>query len=307
MSEHATRVRRHAQDRTTHTSAVLCDDAQQADFTFHRFTPGSGRLGILQVLIHGNSYDHRYWDADPVNGHEYSFVDHMVGLGYDVLAVDLPGAGPGRRPDADGIGFAHLGEALSSAVARFRAELGASTKVALIGHSLGTILAVYTQAWWPVADAVVGTGVGFSSSLLPSPYGSGVRERLLLEPYADWPSDLRRQSFYYEPNADPAMIEYDNDVLKTALPRRVWAESIAVRNDRDRAGLGRITCPVFIQLGEFDPVLPGEFAETERNFWPHDVEVTVEQLDGAGHCFNLHRNPQHGWNRIDAFLRAALR
>lgn len=292
---------------STFTFPVPCDDDEDAELFCHRFSASGTRLGILQVLIHGNSYDHRYWDAGSVGGLDYSYIDHMVGRGYDVLAVDLPGTHPDRRPSADGIGFEHLGKAVSRATTSARDEIDDRTQVALIGHSLGTILAIYTQAWWPVAQAVVGTGVGFSSSLHPSPYGSGVREKLLLEPYAEWPAGLRRRSFYYEPNADPAMIEYDEAVLKTALPRRVWADSIAIRNDPERGGLSRVTCPVLIQLGEFDPVLRGEFAESERAFWPSGRLVKVEQLDGVGHCFNLHRHPQHGWDRIDDFLRAMLR
>lgn len=34
------------------------------------FHPARGeRHGVLQVLVHGTSYDHRYWDAGRFDGH----------------------------------------------------------------------------------------------------------------------------------------------------------------------------------------------------------------------------------------------
>lgn len=279
------------------------DDEKDCDLVGHHFSATDARTGILQVLVHGNSYDHRYWDAGRVNGKDYSYVNYMVERGYDVLAVDLPGTGDSGRPTGDGVGFDHVGKALSEAVTRTRDELGQVDKIALVGHSLGTILAVYMQARWPIADVLVCTGVGFSSSLLPSPYGPGVRENALLDPYPSVAPDLRREVFYHAPGVDPNVVAYDNEVLRTSLPRRLWADSIAIRNDPERAGLSRIACPVLIQLGEFDPVLPGSYADTERDFWPANTNVTVEQVDGMAHCLNLHHDPQRGWESIDRFLR----
>jgi alpha-beta hydrolase superfamily lysophospholipase len=52
-----------------------------------------------QVLMHGGTYDHRYWDAPAIDGIPYSYAREMAGRGYSVLAVDQLGAGraPGRR------------------------------------------------------------------------------------------------------------------------------------------------------------------------------------------------------------------
>lgn len=281
---------------------VRTDSESDATFAGHLHRALGSRRGVLQVLVHGVSYDHRYWDAETINGTRYSFVDYMTERGYDVLAVDLPGTGDSTRPPGDSVGFDHVGEALSVAAVQVRDQLGRGDKIALIGHSLGTMVQVYTQAHWPVADFLVGTGVGFSSSLLPSPHGPGVREQALLDAYPLLPPEHRSKVFYHHPTADTAVIDYDNRVLRTAIPRRIWKDSIEVRDDKTRAGVGEIACPTLIQLGQFDPVLPGQYAEQERAQWPAPAEVSVESIEGMGHCLNLHRHPERGWQSIDRFL-----
>lgn len=46
------------------------------------FYPAQGeRRRVLQVLVHGVSYDHRYWDAGTVNGQDYSYARYMAARG----------------------------------------------------------------------------------------------------------------------------------------------------------------------------------------------------------------------------------
>lgn len=282
---------------------VRADNAPTATFAGHLYRAQGPRRGILQVLVHGVSYDHRYWDAESINGNDYSYVAYMTEHGYDVLAIDLPGTGASTRPGGDSVGFDYVGEALAAASRQVRDHLSSGDKIAWIGHSLGTFVLVYAQARWPVADFLVSTGTGFSSSLLPSPYGPGVREQALSQPYPSLAPEHRSRVFYHHAAADPDVMEYDNRTLRTSIPRRIWKDSIAVRNDTALAKVADLTCPILIQMGEFDSVLPGKYARTERGQWPADTEVTVETIEGMGHSLNLHRRPERGWQSIDKFLQ----
>lgn len=283
---------------------VQTDDDSSATFAGHLYGARGRRRGLLQVLVHGATYDHRYWDADPTNGGDYSYAGYMAEQGYDVLAIDLPGTGASSRPDGDAVCFDYLADALARGVLDVRERLGGKDRVAMVGHSLGTYVVVHTQARSSVADLLVSTGTGYSSSGLPSPHGAGVREKALEEPYSSLPAERRAQVFYHAPTADPAVVAYDNRELRTAIPRRLWQDSITYRADPVAGGLSKVACPVLIQLGEFDPVLPGRFAEAERAQWPAGASVVIEQVEGIGHSMNLHRNAERGWRSIDQFLRA---
>ncbi len=278
-----------------------------AVFAGHYYPAGNPSRRLLQILVHGVSYDHRYWDAGQINGSDYSYARYMTERGYDILAMDLPGTGSSSKPDGDSVALESVGKALARVAETVRGPGGplnaAIDRVALVGHSLGSIVTVYTQAWWQPADLLVVTGTGYYPSRGPSPYGTRGHEEAMRDAYACVPPEVRRHAFYYEPMADPQVIEFDNLVLRTSLPRRLWADALRARDDLTVAGLAEVACPVYMQLGEHDPIMPGSLAQSERECWPARTEVVVEQVAAAGHCLNLHLNHEEGWQSIDRFLR----
>src|SRR5262249_35813840 len=55
---------------------------------------GAPRPGALPVILcHGLTYNAQFWDLDPA----CSFARYLVGLGYDVWAVDLRGCGLSQK------------------------------------------------------------------------------------------------------------------------------------------------------------------------------------------------------------------
>lgn len=284
---------------------VAITGAHTARFAGHFFpAPRNRRSGTLQVLVHGNSYDHRYWNAATINGQDYSYAAHMTVQGFDLLAIDLPGVGDSDRPEGHSVTLQAVGAALGDLVASLKKPdtiPGYSfDHVALIGHSMGASISVYTEARWPAADSLVVTATGFFPGRPRSAWAPGVREALLGEPYALVPKPGRLK-FYHEPQADPEIISYDNDVLRTPVPSRLWADCIALQDDPN-AGFADVTCPVFIQLGEYDPILPAEYAEEERAIYRSAPDTTVDQIADMGHSFNLHLIRQRSWAGISGFL-----
>jgi pimeloyl-ACP methyl ester carboxylesterase len=274
-------------------------------FAGHFFpAPKSRRRGVLQVLVHGNSYDHRYWNAATINGQDYSYASYMTAEGFDVLALDLPGVGDSDRPDGHSVSLQSVGNALGNLVASLKKPetIPGHTfeHVALVGHSMGASISVYTESRWPAADSLIITATGFYAGRPRSAWAPGAREALLSEPYALVPQPGRLK-FYHEPSTDPAVIAYDNEVLRTSIPSRLWSDCISLQDDPD-AGFAEVSCPVFIQLGEYDPILPAEFAEEERSIYRSAAATAVDPIPGMGHSFNLHLNRQQSWTGISNFL-----
>ena len=281
-------------------------DCANLVFSGHYYPADKPSRRLLQVLVHGVSYDHRYWDAGRINGSDYSYVRYMTERGYDILAMDLPGTGSSPRPNGDSVTIESVGKALANVIETVRGSGGPLEtiidQVALVGHSLGTIVSVYTQAWWQPADLVVATGTGYFPWRDPSAFGPNGREEAMKDEYACPTPELRRRAFYYEPMADPEVVEFDNRFLRTSMPRRLWADALQARDDLAMAGISEVSCPVYVQLGEHDLIMPGSLARQERECWPAATEVIVEQVDAIGHCLNLHLNHVGGWQAIDRFL-----
>lgn len=274
----------------------------------HLYRAAGEPRGVLQVLIHGNTYDHQYWDVGLFADQSYSYAHYMTSRGYDILALDLPGTGDSSRPDGDLVSLAWVAEAIASAVQAMRVPEGPMAglpgSVALVGHSLGTIVSVYAQARWQVADLLVSTGTGYYPGGGVSSFGPGVRETALSTPYIRLPPDERAKAFYHPPTADREVIDFDNRVLRTEMPRRLWLDCLDIRADLSRCGVAEVKCPVLIQLGEHDQVLLGRYLDEERELWTGSSDVTTYHVDDMGHCFNLHENHEDSWDSIDEFLRS---
>jgi pimeloyl-ACP methyl ester carboxylesterase len=286
---------------------IEIDGATGATFAGYFYPAQVKRREVLQVLVHGVSYDHRYWDAGTVNGQDYSYARYMVAQGFDVLAIDLPGAGPSPVPKGSSILVETVGKAISNLINSLRepdaipgCRFG---HISLVGHSMGCVVAVKTQATWSPADSLVVTGIGY----LPSRARAVVwgrdrrnRDALLDSEYALVPLEVRLK-FYYPPQMDPDVIAYDNEVLVTPALSSLWADCIRLWDDPE-SGAAEVTCPVYVQLGQHDPIMPGKHAEQERKCYTSSPAVTADELRDIGHCFNLHLNREQGWRAISGYL-----
>jgi pimeloyl-ACP methyl ester carboxylesterase len=266
------------------------------------FYPAEGdRRKVLQVLAHGNTYDHRYWDAPLINGHDYSYARFMARRGFDVLALDLPGVGASDKPESGAFTVEAVGQALSSVIDSFRRPDALPGRrfdqIISVGHSLGSMVGVFAEARWPAADLLVVTGTGYYPLRPKNKWAPGEREALLVNPYSLVPSQSRLK-YYHQPQSDPDVIAYDNQMLRTKMPSRLWDDTIYLSNTPEAAGVYDVRCPVYIQLGEFDPTLPAKYSEQERACYKSSTEAIVDPLPDIGHCFNLHLNRMTSWERL---------
>jgi pimeloyl-ACP methyl ester carboxylesterase len=264
--------------------------------------------GIVQVLVHGGTYDHRYWDTPDINGHCYSYARHMAGLGYPVLAIDVIGTGESGRPGGDLITLEEAADTLAQVISQTRKELsdaGATATVALVGHSIGTILSVYCQARHHPADLLVTTGLGHVP-VEGSPFPPGVVEEAMTAGSVVLPGFARAQAFYDAATADPEVIAFDNEQLAQPIARGLLADAFAASGDIARSLVQDVTGPVFVQLADRDVIGPGALAGGEAAAWSSTDDVTVETIEGLGHCFNLHRANEASWRGIHAYLSSRV-
>ena len=286
---------------------VTLSDGRRYTVAGHLYYQGSPRNRTLLLALHGANYNHRYWDVPAVNGREYSFARYMARRQYAVLAIDQLGTGGSSKPGGDLLTLAETGSAIHQIVGRLRsgeAEIGhAFGRVVLVGHSLGSINAVYAQGTYHDADAVITTGMGHEPHPLPIP-GEVIFEMSKLE-YIRFPEGLRGDLFYHPPGADPEVIEYDRDNLADFLPRGQLVTGIANVFNPEANRVRQVTGPVLVQLGEYDALFPASLGAGEAAFYESASSVTVQTLPGVGHDVNTHLGNQTSWRLMDEWLAAA--
>jgi pimeloyl-ACP methyl ester carboxylesterase len=288
---------------------VTLSDGSPAEVVGHLYYKGSFHNRTLLLALHGANYNHKYWDVPSINGHEYSFARYMAERKYAVLAIDQIGAGESTRPaDGDSVTLDQTASAIHQVITQLRAGSNgvgyAFERVVTVGHSLGSINAVYEQGTYHDADAVVTTGMGHVPHAIPVP--QELIDFLSQFEYFAVPGELRPVMFYYAPGADPDVIRYDVDNLADSLARGQLATGILTAFNFDAPALrvGSVNGPVLVQLGEFDGLFPASLAGGEAAYFTSASSVTVQALPGVGHDFNTHYRNHEGWRLMDDWLRA---
>jgi pimeloyl-ACP methyl ester carboxylesterase len=289
------------------TFPVTLSNGSSAEVVGYLYYKGSFRDRTLLVAIHGATYNHKYWDVPAINGHEYSFARFMAERKYAVLAIDQLGTGESTRPeDGDLLTLDQTASTIHQVITQLRAGEGgvgyAFLRIVTVGHSLGAINAIYEQATYHDADALVSTGMGHVPHELPLP--AGLIAGMLQYEYAPLPAEVRSAAFYYAPGADPEVIAFDNNVLSDLLARGQLTTAILGIFDPAVTRVGSATGSVLVQLGEFDALFPASLAEGEAAFFASASSVTVQSLASVGHDFNTHFRNHEGWQLIDEWLQS---
>ena len=270
--------------------------------------PENGPSAVIQILVHGYTYDHRYW-AFPGFGDDYDYVNAANKAGYTTLAIDrLGSAGASSRPPSALITLQAGAVSLHDVISAARdggVPGGPYDKVITVGHSAGTAIAWIEASLFHDVDGIIATGFGH-------PFGA-VQGLVLntipafldpdLRPLVGW--DLgylttapgsRDDLFYSIETSDPAVIAYDEATKGLGASGELLTLSTA------ELGTLTITAPVLFVMGEHDQIFClgenlGGFVDcssddalyaSERVYFPlvSDFEAYVHL--GAGHNINLH-------------------
>lgn len=243
-------------------------ELQVADQTVYAYTgnrPFRDHQPVL-VFLHGAGMDHSVWLLQ-----SRYFAHH----GYSVLAVDLPGHGRSA------------GEALESipALADWTVALvdaAAVEQVALVGHSMGSLVALETAARHPTrvrALALLGTAV-------PMPVGPPLlaaaqrNDHAAIDMITLWGLGVRA---HLGGNRVPGlwMMGGAERLLERAAPGVLYRDLQAC-NDYQQGleSAANVNCPVHLILGRDDRMTPVKAA---RELQARLTTVNTQVLTNCGH------------------------
>jgi pimeloyl-ACP methyl ester carboxylesterase len=265
---------------------------------------GSIRHRTVQVVLHGSTYNHLYWDW-PFEPEIYSYVRWATAAGYAVLDLDRIGIGQSDHPPAAAVDIASNAHVVHQIVQALRGgvlvvpSLGRirADRVALVGHSLGSVISIQEAATFADVDGVVLTGLSHTvtpalgqafAALYPANLDPRFAGRNIPDGYLTTLPG-HRTIFYQAPYFDPRVLALDEQTketttvaeLNTALPALGLSSGIHV--------------PVLVVVGDFDLAFcnapsctaSGSLA-TEPTFYPPDACAEAVAIPAAGHVLNLH-------------------
>jgi pimeloyl-ACP methyl ester carboxylesterase len=225
----------------------------------------------VAVFIHGAQNDHSVWALQ-----SRYFAHH----GFAVLAVDLPGHGR-----SGGAALASIGQMADWLNALL--DTTQAGKVVLIGHSMGSLVALEAAARQPqrvVGVALIGTAypMKVSPALLET-----ARER---EPVAiDMVNQWSHSSIAQKPSAPapgfyvPAGSRRLMQRISQRNPEQVFFTDFSACNDyaHGEQAAASLHCPALFLLGRKDMMTPPKAASVLAAAMPDAKVVTLE---GSGHA-----------------------
>ena len=265
------------------------------DFTVNGKTTHAGTGGVdfdaaipTIVFIHGASMDHTIWAL------QGRYLAHH---GYSVLAVDLPGHGKSSGPALESI--EEMADWTASAI-----EAISSNPVALVGHSMGAIVALETTARNPETI----TAIALAGAAIPMNVHDDLLAQTRDEPSAAIESIL---NWAYSKRAQIGgmrvpglwMLGGGRRLMERNSDGQLHVDFKACNNYL--AGFEsatKIKCPTLILVGSNDKMTTPKMANNLQQAIPHSNLVCIE--DG-GHMMMI-EYPDETLDVLKDFLEALL-
>lgn len=235
--------------------------------------PDGGRPSAVQLLVHGITYDHRYWNiADPEDpaSSRYSWEAAAAEAGYATLAIDRIGNGQSSHPlsafvtiDSNAAVVQQLVDALRAGTIPSPGARAAFDRVVLVGHSYGSMTSWFTASRYQDVDGLVitsathnirevGTPLGVEGHIYPAmldPQFAGMN----LDPgyFTTRPGtrgELFHAGLHYGPGTEvhPTIIERDEAAKGTLTQFEIYNYPIIFRTPLD------VRVPVLLLIGDQD-------------------------------------------------------
>lgn len=224
------------------------------------------------VFLHGAGMDHTVWVL---------LARWFAHRGLGVLAVDLPGHGRSE------------GEALTSIAAMSDwvialLDSAAAKAATLIGHSMGSLVALETAARHPDRVAALGL-IGTAAAMPVSPDLLGAakaNDHAAIEMVDIWGYGYRA-SLGGSLNPGTWMLGSGMRLLEECPPGVLHADLAACNDYRDGvSSAAKVTAPAVLVLGERDMMTPARAGRELAQALP---DATTVVLKGAGHMLMSER------------------
>lgn len=290
----------------------------------------------VQVLVHGITYDHRYWNiADPADpdANTYSWEYHAIRAGYATAAIDRLGSGRSSHPLSTFVDITSNSTALHDLVQALRAGGVAApgghhiafSKIALVGHSGGSLTSMIEASHFRDVDAVILTGfthklnttaalniAGKSYAAVLDPQFAGS----LLDPGYQTTRPGTRRSLFYAPgtDVDPRIIErdeatkgtytleeIDNYPLVESTRLKIDVPVLLVNGKQD----GIFCSQSFLDLGT-DCSSNARVVAQERYYFPDAPSLSSILVPGLGHDLNAFHHARSAFHGANSWLHRMM-
>lgn len=269
---------------------------------------GSPTGKTLEILDHGSTYDHNYWDF-PYNNSKYSYVQKVTAAGFATFNFDGIGVGQSDHPDPNLVTMETDAYVIHQLVQDFRnGTIGGTTfsKVILVGHSLGSGSSLYEASTYHDVDGIILTGLLhqippsayaiFSSDLYPANQDPKFSSAGLPDGYLTTIPGARATAFYNTSDADPNVIAKDEQLKQTVTTGEAstFGDSLSPEVSQN------VTVPVLLVVGQDDNLFcdnqtylctdDAAVQQRENSYYGPQAKLQVDVIPNSGHDLNLHLN-----------------
>ncbi|HLZ05348.1 MAG TPA: alpha/beta hydrolase [Bradyrhizobium sp.] len=224
------------------------------------------------ALIHGAGFDHSTWAL-----HSRWFAHH----GFTVLAPDLPGHGRSSGPALKTI--AEMADWIAALL-----DAAGASKAHLIGHSMGSLIALETAARHPAKVSALGL-IGTAATMTVGPdllKAAEANDHAAIDMVSIWGLGFDAE---IGGSLAPGLWMHGGAqrVLQTCAPGVLFSDLTACNSYADAlASAAKITVPTTLILGEKDMMTPAKAGKALAAAMPH---VRTVVLSGAGHMMMAER------------------
>jgi pimeloyl-ACP methyl ester carboxylesterase len=265
---------------------------------------GAALPQTVQVLVHGGTYDQRYWDW-PVANERYSYVNAATAAGYATFAFDRLGTGHSTKPPSAQVDLtANIATIHQVIQALRRGTIGGQPfrHVVYVGHSIGAQLAWAEVATYQDVDAVIISAtdhvpsVAGTTRVIDNSYPATQDPQFATAPldegYLTSKPGTRGASFYNVSHADPRIIAEDERLKGTYTLGEVRTVLPLKRTEVSQG----ITVPVLLAMGERDNIhcqadtivcTPRNLYDQEHPYYAAPACLSVLVVHDMGHDMNL--------------------
>jgi alpha-beta hydrolase superfamily lysophospholipase len=224
---------------------------------------GDREPGTVQLLVHGATYNHLYWNFPYGNGY-YSYAGAATAAGYATFDIDRIGAGNSSHPPSAGLDLAAGAVALHDAVTALRSgavDGHAFRHVIAVGHSIGSVEIWLEAARYHDVDAVIVTGAlhalspdigALQSDLYPAADDPAFAGSGLDPGYLTTLPGTRGSLFYDLATANPAVVAIDEASKGVTTPAELAGAASILSEPPAQQPSYQITVPVLSVVGEDD-------------------------------------------------------
>ncbi|HVV76671.1 MAG TPA: alpha/beta fold hydrolase [Mycobacteriales bacterium] len=274
-------------------------------------TPQGGARGTIQVLVHGGTYSHTYWDFPGFHG-RYQYSRFMNRAGIATLAIDLLGVGRSSHPPSAQVTITAEAYAVHVAIQAARhGVLGPSyPRVILVGHSLGTLTNDLEASTYHDEDGFIATGTSHGPGFTGLGSIFAKVRPALLDPetapqvpagdlgYLSTPG--ARPVFYRGGRVDPR-VEREDENTRQPVAGGYAATLLPYLVDTSLLHTNRIRVPVLLVNGSNDAVFckqggggattecssAAALKRSEARYYGRSADLATYVLAHSGHDINL--------------------